>query len=106
MANIRPTNARTGDPLAITARSLAAAFGHYCRRGPSGAGQRAQVLREPKVLAVVDRDLDERRALDVEGATERRQQVGRRSGPEPGDPEGAGVGDEVGVSELDRERPT
>jgi ribosomal protein S18 acetylase RimI-like enzyme len=27
--NIRPTNARTGEPLAITARSLAAAFGCY-----------------------------------------------------------------------------
>src|SRR4051794_17609941 len=103
MANIRPTNARTGEPLAITARRLAARVSGACLA--SGAGQRAQVLGEPEVLAVVDRDLDERGALDVERSTEGRQQVRRRSRPEPGDPEGAGELHEVRVPELDRERP-
>ncbi len=50
-----------------------------CLGRPSGHRvERAQVLREPQVLAVVDRHLDQRRPLDVERAPEQRGELRRR----------------------------
>ena len=49
-------------------------------------------MREAEVLAVVDRDLDERRPGHVERAHQGRVEVGRRADPEPGDAEALGVG--------------
>ena len=62
------------------------------------------MLGQAEVLAVVDRDLHEGRPIDVERPAQRRQQVRRRRRPEPGDPERAGIVDEVGVAELDADK--
>ena len=51
--------------------------------GPSaGMGEAAQPLAEPKVLAVVDRHVDERRAIVFEGAHQGRVEVGGGRRPE------------------------
>src|SRR6266550_6441700 len=76
---------------------------HGSRR--SGARQGPESLGQAKVLPIVDRDLDERWAVDVEGAAERRKEVGGGCRPEAGDPERLSVGDEVRVVEFDTERP-
>src|SRR4029078_2778790 len=71
-----------------------------------GPGERAEMLGQAEVLAVVDRDLEEGRAVDVEGAAEGRQQVRRRRRSEPRDAERLGIGDEVRIAEIHPDRCT
>ena len=69
-----------------------------------GGGEGAEALRQAQVLAVVDRDLDERRPVVLERAHQGGVEVGGRRRPEGGQPERLGVRDEVRVRELDPER--
>src|SRR3954462_12730410 len=66
--------------------------------------ERPEMLREAEVLAVVDGELDERRAVDLERAAEGGVGVRRRRRPERGHAERPRVVDEVRVPELDAER--
>ena len=63
-------------------------------RGPDRQG--TEPFSQAKVLTIVDRDFDERRPRNLEGAHQGRIVVGRGGDPEAGDPEALGEGDEVG----------